>query len=311
MALELGSVEVHDVNIKSSTAGGALKSFMRAMIEQGIKQARTKAEAGDAKAQNTMGEAYQRGQGVPKNIKKAAKWFELAADQGNAAAQYHLSLMYQSGIGVPHDANKAQQLLYKAAEQDHAQAQYKLAVDYERAKDNDNYLKWLKRSARNGLPRALNDLGVVCLNGKLVTKDNAKAFSLFQQAAKAGSVVAMKNLSWCYKRGVGVERNNKQEIFWLTKAAEKGSPSAQFYLGISQGNISWIIKAAEQGLPAAQYRLGIMYISGDGAEEHASKGFYWLVRAQGSGSAEAEKTLNLAAHWIQGQLRKNNEEQRK
>lgn len=312
MALELGNVEMHDVNIKSSTAGGALKSFMSAIIEQGVKQARTKAEAGDAKAQNTLGEAYQKGQGVPQSNEKAAKWFKLAAAQENAAAEYHLSLMYQAGIGVTHDANKALQLLHKAAEQDHAQAQYRLATHYLKEKDMPKYLRWLEISANNDYPQAINKLGFVYSKGELIVKDDAKAFSLFQRAAKAGNAAAMNNLSWCYLNGAGVERDDEQGDFWLTKAAEKGLASAQYVLGVSQGyNISWITKSAEQGYPDAQYRLGMMYISGEGAEEHASKGFYWLVRAQGSGSEQAEYILNKTALWVQEQLRNLNKEQSK
>ena len=62
-----------------------------------------KAQRGDAQAQNKLGFAYAKGEGVPQNYGEAEKWFRKAAEQGFAKAQYNLGLMYDNGEGVPQD----------------------------------------------------------------------------------------------------------------------------------------------------------------------------------------------------------------
>jgi TPR repeat protein len=44
---------------------------------------------------------FDKGEGVPQDHTKAAKWFRKAAEQGDAQAQYNLGLMYDKGQGVP------------------------------------------------------------------------------------------------------------------------------------------------------------------------------------------------------------------
>ena len=46
---------------------------------------------------------YRDGEGVPKSIKTAVKWYTLAAKQGNAGAQFNLGWMYGKGQGIPQD----------------------------------------------------------------------------------------------------------------------------------------------------------------------------------------------------------------
>ena len=58
------------------------------------------AERGDVVAQNNLGLMYLRGDGVPKDLKEAVKWYQKAADQGDARAQFNLGAMYCNGQGV-------------------------------------------------------------------------------------------------------------------------------------------------------------------------------------------------------------------
>ena len=43
---------------------------------------------------------YYQGQGVQRNYREAAKWYQKAADQNYALAQFNLALMYYEGQGV-------------------------------------------------------------------------------------------------------------------------------------------------------------------------------------------------------------------
>ena len=47
---------------------------------------RKKSESGDSEAQKMLGICYERGEGVPKNVILAYKWYELSASQGNQEA---------------------------------------------------------------------------------------------------------------------------------------------------------------------------------------------------------------------------------
>ena len=53
------------------------------------------ADQGIAEAQMKVGYCYATGNGVPKNLEEAAKWYRLAAEQGNAKAQITLGYYYE------------------------------------------------------------------------------------------------------------------------------------------------------------------------------------------------------------------------
>ena len=76
-----------------------------------------KANAGDAKAQNELGDAYYYGKGVAKDFTEATKWYKKAAEQGNASAQYSLGFCYENGKGVTKNLTEAVKWYRKAAEQ--------------------------------------------------------------------------------------------------------------------------------------------------------------------------------------------------
>jgi TPR repeat protein len=62
---------------------------------------RAKAEAGNAQAQNDLGEALYAGKrGVAKDAVAAVKWFRQAAEQNHPAAQSNLGVCYERGDGV-------------------------------------------------------------------------------------------------------------------------------------------------------------------------------------------------------------------
>lgn len=71
-------------------------------------------------AQTQLGLMLKAGDGVPKNLKKAASWFRRAASHGETEAMYELSLMYKHGGGVRMYAKLAAKWLRRAQ----AQADY-------------------------------------------------------------------------------------------------------------------------------------------------------------------------------------------
>ena len=89
-----------------------------------------RAEAGDAKAQVSLGLCctYGYGKGATIDSKEAVKWWTKAAEQGDARGQYRLGFCYYAGTGVTQDDKEAVKWYTKAAQQGNADAQFQLGV---------------------------------------------------------------------------------------------------------------------------------------------------------------------------------------
>ncbi len=95
--------------------GGEYVAYDRANIHTALRVWLASAEAGDAKAQNYVGEIYEQGLGGEPDYAKAAKWYRKAAAQGFARAEANLGHLYEKGWGVPRDKLKALNYYRKAA----------------------------------------------------------------------------------------------------------------------------------------------------------------------------------------------------
>ncbi len=94
-----------------------------------------RAEGGDASAQYQLGYCYETGQGVPRDLGTACRWYLRAARQGHARAQYYYGLACSNGApGVEWDRIEA--------------------------------CKWLTLAAKAGLREAIRDLGAFKLSSE-------------------------------------------------------------------------------------------------------------------------------------------------
>ncbi len=94
-------------------------AYERGDYETAFRKLKPLAEQGNAAAQYNLGVMYGKGEGVPQDDTKSAKWFRMAADQGNATAQYMLGLKYGSiGRGLPTDFVQAYMWLTLAGAQE-------------------------------------------------------------------------------------------------------------------------------------------------------------------------------------------------
>jgi len=96
-------------------------------VESGVRRA---ADQGDADAQNCLGDAYGKGEGVPKDFIQMVAWYRKAANQGNAHAQKSLGDTYYFGYGVERDQAESARWYRRAAENGNADAQFDLGVMY-------------------------------------------------------------------------------------------------------------------------------------------------------------------------------------
>jgi len=120
--------------------------------------------------------------------------------------------------------------------------------------------------------------------------------------AEQGDIDAQFNLALMYANGQGVSQNDKQTVYWYSKAAEQGYARAQHNLGVRYTNgqgvpqdykqaVYWYSKAAEQGVAVAQNNLGVMYLNGQGAPQDYKQAVYWFAKAAEQGYARAQNSL--------------------
>ena len=152
------------------------------------------AEQGLRVAQFSLGYKYDQGEGVPRNLVEAARWYRLAAEQGDVFSQSRLGLFYSLGGGVPEDDAEAVHWFRMAAEQGHATAQFNLGQMYARgegaAEDDAEAVRWYRMAAHQGLADAQYNLGLMYLDGSGVPEDVAEAVRWFRLAVEQGHAVA-------------------------------------------------------------------------------------------------------------------------
>ena len=103
----------------------------------------------------SLGRAYEAGNGVSKSDREAVKWYKTAAERGNAKAQNSLGLMFRSGLGV---------------DQDKAEA-----------------VRWYRKAAKQEKPNDMFNLGTAYYNGDGVDVDEAMAYAWFLLGQQFGS----------------------------------------------------------------------------------------------------------------------------
>jgi len=145
----------------------------------------------------------------------------------------------------------------------------KHAFGEETPRDSSEAVKWYRKAAERGHPKAQYNLGNCYYNGDGVSKDAAEAVRWYRKAAEQGSAKAQFTLGACYETGEGVPQNYLEAVKLIRLAAEQGHADAQFTLGsyCYTGNgvpkdreeaVRWIRLAAEQGHATAQYFLDKM-----------------------------------------------------
>lgn len=111
---------------------------------------------GDANAQYHLAVMYAEGQGVKKNLKKAAELLELATAQDHRDARLMLGLFYIYGDGVTANLEKGAKLIEKSAEEGSDVAMYYMGHLYAAGlgvpKDGAKGLQWFTKARENGFP---------------------------------------------------------------------------------------------------------------------------------------------------------------
>lgn len=277
---------------------------------------------GESDAQFEIGQLYQYGIGVSKNIEQAVTYYQLAAIQQDVRAEYNLGVLYLSGLTSPVDYQKGIEWMTDAAFKGNAYAQYVLANIYEKGltdtsgqvvvKANheqalamyylasvnhygeaeyrladylvrekktglsvaakQNRLKLIKRlyagAAKEGVAEAALPLAFYNAMDSDPTKQ-AQAFATAKKEAGAGNPEAALLLGIMYERGIAVQANPVESLYWYQQAAMN---------------------------PVNAFILGTYYSEGHGVGKDIQKGKELLQQAADAGFSYANLNLAVMKH---------------
>lgn len=190
-----------------------------------------------------------------------------------------MGVVYQQGLsGEKVDLDKAVYWFEKAAKRGEEDAKYNLGVIY--ISDNSKYRnvkkrwKFFRRYGENDA-ESINQLGIIYKDGIDTSVDNTKALSLFKQAANLGSNSAQFNLGIMYFKGQCVKQDFIEARKWFERAYKTG------------GNIN------------AAYTLAGMYYEGRGGSKDVEKALNLYQFAADHGDQEAAKNIEIIKRiWV-------------
>ena len=186
---------------------------------------------GDAEAARMLGNAYEKGNGVPQDYQKANQYWTDAVERGtdNLRVLRDAGLAWFNGDGVARDYSKARSCLER---QHSPYGDYALGIMYFNGLggyvDRAEGEKCLRRAIKCTDPEL--SILAMCNLGTLLIKipgREAEAIKLFRQAAENGSDVALNNLGIAYFNGHGVEIDSEMAKHYFTLAAQQGNREAQ------------------------------------------------------------------------------------
>lgn len=167
---------------------------------------------GFGEAAFNLGNLYEDGLGVEKDIPRALAYYRRGADNGSQKAVFRLGVLYWFGApGVPRDmAEGRRYLALAAADGDQEAARYLRAASDTPVTDD---------------PLAAADAATAA--GRL-----EEAARLLTAAAEAGNPRAQTRLAWCYEAGRGVPRDLAQAARWFQQGAAGGDGEAMYALSV-------------------------------------------------------------------------------
>lgn len=203
----------------------ALKFSKQKKSKEALKIYRELVALGHAGANYRLGWMHYLGIRVRTNNWKAFKLWEEAAFQGYVEAQFKLGELYYSKNCIVEQSYKESIYWYtKAAKQGNAKAQFNLGVMYYRGEgveqDRQEATKWYKQSAYQDNADAQFELGCIYEEGE-------EAEYWYTKTANQGHIKAQYNLGRMYLGTLGIPRDDKKAIHYLTLAIKNGSGAAQ------------------------------------------------------------------------------------
>jgi TPR repeat protein len=188
---------------------------------------------GNAKAQNRLGEYFEKGFGVvvEKNLDHAAEYYRLSAAQGNAFGQYHFGLCLENGVGVEKDLVAAAENYRLSADQGNADGQNQFGFCLDQGlgveKDLIRAAEYYHLSVRQGHVLGQCHFGRCLENGFGIAKNLVDAAEYYRLSASQGNSDAQCRFALCLEYGYGIARDLATAAYFYKMALDQGTNCAR------------------------------------------------------------------------------------
>ena len=166
---------------------------------EGIKYLEKAARLGCVFAMNILAKAFEKGDGVQKDLEKASEWWRRAGECGESYINTSPGFFLQKGCD---------------------------------GFDESMTFQHCATVADSGEPAALKTLGFCYENGIGVARNPEKAFSLYNKAySLLPDATVVSSLARCFTQGIGTKQDVEKGIELFNKAIEMGDTTAMIEFG--------------------------------------------------------------------------------
>ncbi len=261
---------------------GGYSPLMYSTCEEGLPNLRLNHEIGSPIAASMLGQLYENGHCVRRDIGRAAALYAEGAAQNYEGAQMLLGRLHVLGQGVPKDLERARQLFRLAA----------LTL------------------ARIGI-RDYHGMAMFHLWSGDVPRLLVEELSPYQEMAD-GPPERQYEFALRWREGQGLPKSREAYLSWLVMAALGGLPPARYELGLARlaGEIGmlgafdgaeWIWDAARADYLPAQLDLARRFEGGNGTQPSAVQALAWYLIAQRNGAEVSEAIERLDSLLSEGE----------
>lgn len=234
---------------------------------------RRSAQLGYPTALYQLGELFEQGRGLPKNMDSALQWYLKAALEGYQPAERKImeytqqqwgkasqreGIHYAEILFILKQYSVAKQWYEKLSENGDGEAMCRLGDLYSLglgfSVDVKKGMEWYRKSADLGNPRGMFNMAAILDKAEPTPENKAAALRYYMASAQAGYASSMVNLGRKYEKGEQVEQSDQKAMDWYVKAAQAGH---------------------EQGM----YNVAVFYDLGKSVAPSLEKAMYWYEKA--------------------------------
>ena len=276
---------------------------------QDYEQAFTEFDVSDSQyAKYSLGTMYQRGLGVEQSDIQAYQCFLQSAQKGNAFANYEVGHYLEQGITVTKNLEEANIYyekayhsfvsLLKKRKDDHLLYRVGMMTYYGKGTEVNHELakSYLEESLAFHNEHAKRLLARIYLEEDEFSHV-AEAIEWLKEAEDPSSWYILAKE---YQKGIHVEQDIKQAIFYYTKCVKENNSFAMYqlaniYLSEDQSDtqkaLYYLHTAANIGNEYAQAKLGVLYLKGQLLEKNVEKAIDYLMKSEEQNNMFAQYQL--------------------
>lgn len=242
------------------------------------------------------------------NYKKSLEYYMKAFAQGNRYSAFEVAQFYRGNDEIDEDIDKTIEWLKKGVESNSTDCMLFLGEIY--ISEDSIFTKYhninkgldlIRKATKHGSGEAYNSLGHIYWEGKIVAKDDEKAYDYYKKAFELKDAGGAFSYAFKYINGIGIEKDIKKGIEIWEKAVEYGSAGAAnnlycYYFGIAYGSKlkdldkakKYLLEGAKLDNAMACKNIAQHYYRGsDLFEKNESQAFVYFKKSADLGNVDA------------------------